>query len=395
MCFDKKRKKTGRIGIDFHVVDGRFQGSRSHVIELFSRVIELSPDLEFFLFLNSTDYLKTRAAAFRSRNVRLVRMPSMGPVRRLLWQLPRYVKRYSLDILHTQYILPIQLRCSGMVTIHDVLFETHPRYFEFLFRLRSRIMMRLSARRSDHVFTVSQYSMENICRLYGMAPKDVTVIPNGVDCRRFYPGDDGKEVLRRWGLSPGRYMLTVGRLEPRKNHSALLGAYASLALQDIPLVMVGQRDFGYAEMFRELERPELRSTVKVLEDVSDDELPILYRHARVFIFPSWAEGFGMPLLEAMASGVPVVSSNTTALAEVVGDAGVLVEPANVEAIANAIRMVLENEERELAMRLAGYARSAAFDWYASALRVRQRYLQCLGEKVESSAAGSLAFDKRG
>ena len=146
-------KQAPRIGIDFHVVDGIYQGSRTHVIDLFSEVIRISPDIHFVLFLANTDFLKKFSPVFSAANVELVHMPHTNPIKRLCLQLPIYQRKYRLDILHTQYILPIPSLAKGIVTIHDVLFESHPEYFTPLFILRSRILVRLSAWRAQHIFT--------------------------------------------------------------------------------------------------------------------------------------------------------------------------------------------------------------------------------------------------
>ena len=176
----------GKIGIDLHVVDGKFQGSRSHVIELFARVIDLSPDLEFFLFLDDINSLANLSPSFRQKNVHLIRMPSANPLKRLLWQLPNLSKQFDLDILHCQYVLPPILPCAGMVTIHDVLFETHPEFFESFFRLRSKLLMRHSAVKADHVFTVSDYSRFEIIRHFGIDDSCITVIFNAADPQRMF-----------------------------------------------------------------------------------------------------------------------------------------------------------------------------------------------------------------
>lgn len=367
----------GKIGIDFHVVDGKFQGSRSHVIELFGQVIDLSPDLEFFLFLNDTDYLRNLSASFRRENVHLVHMPSANPMKRLLWQLPSLAKRHDLDILHCQYILPPVLSCAGMVTIHDVLFETHPEYFERMFRLRSRILMRYSARRAAHVFTVSDYSKSEIASRFNLNGSCISVIHNAADPHRFFPGDAGRDIVERRGLRPGEYLLTVGRIEPRKNHGRLLKAYAALGANMPPLVIVGQLDSRRVDIHKMIGDLSLTDRVILIGDADDTELPALMRHARVFIYPAIAEGFGMPPLEAMACGVPVIVSNLTSLPEVVGDAGVLVDPLDTDALTKAISVTLNDVPSRSRLRQAGPERAQKFSWPESAKLVRERYLAYL------------------
>ena len=300
--------KIPRVGIDFHVVDGIFQGSRTFVLELFSEVIRISPDVHFVLFLENTDLLRAFSPIFTENNVELVYMSHANPIKRLCWQLPLLQRKYRLDIIHNQYILPIPCFSAGILTIHDILFESHPQYFKLLFKIRSSILVRFSAWRAKHIFTISEFSKREIISRYGIRPDNITMIYCGVDKTRFFEGDAGLDIVESRGFDSKGYLLSVGRLEPRKNHVALLRAYAKLHSVQLPLVIVGQPDFKFDEVYQVIQDLNLESRVHILSDVKDDELPAFYRHAKLFVYPSWAEGFGMPPLEAMASGVPVISS---------------------------------------------------------------------------------------
>lgn len=372
-----------KIGFDLHTVDGKFQGSRTHVIELFSRVARLCPELEFFALLNGVDRLLVDYPAFDLPNVRPVRLKHTGAVRRLVWELPRLQSRLRLDLLHSQYIIPIPSWSPAMVTIHDVLFESHPQYFIWSFRLRSRLMMRWAAYRAEHVFTVSNFSQREISRWYGLPPEKISVIPNGVDQRRFAPGPSGEEVLSAHGLKAGEYFLTVGRLEPRKNHLTLLRAYASLGKDAPPLIIIGQRDFGYREMISELANPEFVGRVVVFEDIRDDDLPAFYRNCLAFVYPSFAEGFGMPPLEAMASGAPVIVADNTALTEVVGDAGLLVDATDAPGLAQAMCTLWHDDVTRTRLKQAGLRRAHDFSWDTAAEQVAQCYRK-LGNERKSA-----------
>lgn len=366
-----------RVGIDFHVIDGIFQGSRTHVLELFSEVIRISPDIRFFLFLENTDLLRAVSPSFALPNVGIVHMPHTNPIKRLCWQLPVLQRKYRLNILHTQYILPISIFSVGIVTIHDILFETHPQYFTSLFRIRSRVLMRLSAWRASHIFTVSEFSRQEMLTHYRVAPEKISVIHNGIDEIRFYAGEAGKEIIESRNLVSKGYLLSVGRLEPRKNHVALLRAYARLQATTLPLVIIGQLHFGFDEVFQVIRDLHLESRVHILSDVKDDELPAFYRHAKLFVYPTWAEGFGMPPLEAMASGVPVISSNSTSIPEVVGDAAVLIDPGDIDALVNAMDHLLTDQEFYSDMQRRGIKQVKAFQWGVAAEKVRAVYLSVL------------------
>lgn len=370
-------KKIPRIGVDFHVVDGIFQGSRTHVLELFSEVIRISPKIHFVLFLENTDLLRAFSSIFSDANVELVHMSYANPIKRLCWQLPMLQRKYRLDILHTQYILPLPSFCAGMVTIHDILFETHPQYFAPLFRFRSTVLMRLSARRASHIFTVSEFSKQAMLSRYHIAPEKILVIHNGVDETKFYAGDAGRDIVEGRRLFSRGYILSVGRLEPRKNHVSLLRAYARLQDATLPLVIIGQLHFGFNEVFQVIQELGLESRVRILSDVKDEELPAFYRHAKLFVYPTWAEGFGMPPLEAMASGVPVISSDSTSIPEVVGDAAVLVSPGDIDALAEAIDHLLSDQKYYADMQQRGLKQVETFQWRAEAGKVRDVYLNAL------------------
>ncbi|MFN7197108.1 MAG: glycosyltransferase, partial [Hylemonella sp.] len=216
-----------RIGVDLHVFDGKFQGSRSHLIGIFGELTRLCPEFQFVFLLEKTAELG-RLPGFSEPNVERVHMPHAGALKRLGLQLPAQRRALKLDLLHTQYVMPLQPARGNAVTIHDVLFEPYPQFFGRLFVLRSRLLMRWSARAADLLFTVSDYSRAEIAQRYGVPAEKIGVLHKAVDRQVFFPGEAGAERVRARGLQPGGYLLTVGRIEPRKNHAALLRAYRLL-----------------------------------------------------------------------------------------------------------------------------------------------------------------------
>lgn len=364
-----------RIGVDFHAFDGKFQGSRSHLIGLYRAMVALCPDWAFVFFLDSVEALQA-LPGFNRPNVQCVRMPHANPFVRLGWQLPILRRRYHIDILHTQYIIPLWPGRGNAVTIHDILFEKHPEFFTPFFVWRSRWLFRRSARKADMVLTVSEYSRQEIAQCYGLELERIGLLLNAVDRTVFHPARaDESAVLARRELQPGGYLLTVGRIEPRKDHATLVEAYARLGASAPPLVIVGQRDFGYGAFEDALKALPPGAHVRVFDDVGDAELAVLMRHARLFVYPSLAEGFGMPPLEAMASGVPVVTSSSTALPEVVGNAGVTFPPGDVGALAGCLQSLLADEALRKALVAKGVARAQAFSWEEGARVLRATFLK--------------------
>lgn len=364
-----------RIGVDFHAFDGKFQGSRSHLIGLYRELVSLCPDFEFVLFLDHVEELMS-LPGFARPNVQCVRMRSANPLVRLAWQLPQLARRHRLDVLHTQYIVPLWPRCRTVVTIHDVLFEPYPEFFTPFFVWRSRWLFRRSAQVADAVMTVSEYSRQEIASRYRVPIDRIGLLLNAVDPEVFHPAtDEGGAILRRLHLQSQRYLLTVGRIEPRKDHVTLLKAYAQLGEGAPPLVIVGQRDFGSDAFDQALRALPAGCDVRVLSDVGDTDLPVLMQHALALAYPSRAEGFGMPPLEAMACGVPVVTTNSTALPEVVGDAGLLFRPGDVAGLAHQLLCLIEQPllREELSQR--ALARSRSFSWVRAAQELRQSFVQ--------------------
>jgi len=367
-----------RIGIDLHVAQGIFQGSRTHCLELFSRVVAITPEFDFFVFSADSQTLLSFSKSFALPHVTLVDMPKHSASFRLLWQLPRLALEYHLSLLHVQYIAPPVPFCKTAVTIHDILFESHPQYFERSFVLRSRLLMPFSARRSSALLTVSEFSRKALCDTYSIPLSKIHTIHNGVDTTRYVPGRTGHEQVEALGLNPGAYYLSVGRLEPRKNYPALLRAWAQMPVPRPPLVIVGQRHFQCGEIFDLIRSLHLEKSVTGLEEISDTQLPAIYRNARGFVYCSWAEGFGMPLLEAMASGVPVVSAANTALTEVCADAALLINPAHPQEIVDAITRLEANSELRDQLIERGLSRVQQFTWEQSAQTVHGTYSAIVG-----------------
>jgi glycosyltransferase involved in cell wall biosynthesis len=355
-----------RVGVDFHTWDGIFQGSRSHILGLYREAIALAPDFDFIFFLDGTASLRAAHAEFSATNVELVSMPHRPGPWRLGVQLPRLQWKHRIDLLHMQYRLPFVRTGDCAVTIHDILFETHPQFFLNSYVWESKVTFRHAARHARVLFSVSEFSKQEIATRYKVPPERIHVTRNGVDAHRFHPATAADPRLATLGLSHRGYLLTVGRLEPRKNHGTLIQAYAQLPMDAPPLVIVGQRDFGYDPIFKRIREAGLQNRVRLLENVRDDLLPVIVRHARLFVFPAFAEGFGIPVAEAMASGVPVITSNTTALPEVAGAAVLYASPNDLKALARLMQCLLSDGKLSDTMAAKGVEQVTKFKWRSSA-----------------------------
>jgi glycosyltransferase involved in cell wall biosynthesis len=285
----------------------------------------------------------------------------------------------GVDLFHaTDHLLPYLGRVPSVFTLYDLTYlltDTH----SSLNRLFLTLMVPRFLRAANGVITISESARSDLLHNYAIDPEKVRVIYGGVSpsFRPAMPAEQA-QVRAKYGL-PQHYMLTVGTIEPRKNLSRLLEAYRSLLdrRSDIDLVIVGRLGWRSDEFFASLRQLGLEQRVVLLHSVPDADLPVLYGLAEVFVFPSLYEGFGLPPLEAMACGTPVVASNRSSLPEVVGDAGIRVDPLDVAALAEAIEGVLTNPDLAQRLRAEGLVQAARFTWPAAAQATWQVYRDVL------------------
>jgi glycosyltransferase involved in cell wall biosynthesis len=259
---------------------------------------------------------------------------------------------------------PLAVR-RQVVTIHDCAFLDHPGHFQSAFARWYRWLLPQLARRVAHIITVSDFSKSRLIERLKISPEKVTVVPNGVD-ERFCPQSQAQvEQVRAKYQLPQRYVLSVGSLEPRKNLTRLLKAWHTVADKhpDITLVVAGTTN---QRAFRGVELDMPLPNVQFIGYVDYDDLPAIYAQAELFAYPSLYEGFGLPVLEAMACGAPVLCSRTTALPEVAGNAAAFVDPNDIASLADGICQLLADPARCAALREAGLRRAQGYSWNATA-----------------------------
>jgi glycosyltransferase involved in cell wall biosynthesis len=285
----------------------------------------------------------------------------------------------GITLFHaTEHLLPKLTRARSVFTLHDVAYLLFPQYHLLQNRLYLTLMMPRFLARADRVIAVSEASRRDALRFYRLNPEKVVVIPEGVE-PRFRPEPDPARLaaVRQKYALPERFILCVGTIEPRKNLPTLLEAYAALRPHHprLGLVLAGGKGWLYQSFFERLQSLGLETQTRVTLTgyVPDDDLPALINCAEVFAFPSVFEGFGLPPLEAMACGVPVVCSNASSLPEVVSDAGISLPPADPRAWAEALDRLLTDPVLHADLRTRGLARSRLFTWEAAALHTLQVY----------------------
>lgn len=269
------------------------------------------------------------------------------------------------------YYLPPFARGKKLLVVYDAVIKDHPETMSLKTRTMLKLTLKRSIKRADKIITISQFSKGQIVKHFGVTPEDIIVIPCAADEKRFYPIADRAGVQRRvcpkYGID-GKYFLYLGNLEPRKNITRLIEAY-SIAVKkksDLPLLVIaGGKSWQYKEIFDKVKSFDLSDKVIFTGYVDDDDVVLLMNGAEAFCFPSLYEGFGMPPLEAMACGTPVIVSNTTSLPEVVGECGISVDPYNVSEISDAL-IKMTDAEFNKEQRIAGIERAKAFSWKKSA-----------------------------
>jgi alpha-1,3-rhamnosyl/mannosyltransferase len=297
-----------------------------------------------------------------------------GGLARVGWALAAAARRSRVDVLHVQYTAPLRYRGPLVVTVHDLSFLALADAFRMRDRLALRTLVPRSIARARRVITDSEYSRRDIVATYGLRPDAVLVIGLAA-APRFRPLAEAEihATLRRHRLEPG-YVFSLGRLNRRKNLEGLLLAHDLLRSRRAvpPLVIAGKPDHGDADVRRRFQAGGDRG-VRWLGLVPDEDLPALYAGSGCFVFPSLFEGFGLPVLEAMACGTPVIASDRTALPELVGDAGLLVDPESVEALSAALARLLEDRPFALSLGRRGVERSRGYSWPETARRTLAVY----------------------
>ena len=364
-----------RIGIDVHAAEQDGSGNCTYIRGLVEALLSQDFENEYILYIidrNHRFYRNIRQDA----KVRLRSLRVENPLVRIPLFLGRATQRDSLDILHVQFIAPPRHRGKLVATIHDLGFLHLPRTFARFFVWRSRMFIRQTARRAARIITGSQFSKTDIAARYGLAPGKIEVIPCGVS-PRFGEAQDTSRIqktLAKYQIRPP-YILSVSRLNPRKNLVSLAGAFSRLKSElHLPhqLVLAGRSDYKTARTVA-LIKKAAGADILLAGFVDDEDLPALYQGADIFVYPSLFEGAGLPVLEAMAAGVPVIASNTTSLPEIVGDAGIAINPLSVDEIAQAIRRLATDRELREECRRKGRARAAGFTWDKAAQKTLRIY----------------------
>lgn len=374
-----------RIAIDAHSVGTKLGGNESYVTNLIEALAQIDTINQYTIYVTRPEAVERFGHRWPNFTVRTT-LPHT-PLIRIPLTLSRELREHPVDILHVQFTAPPFSPCPVVVSIHDLSFEHLPETFKRRSQMQLRLTVRRSARKASQVIALSEHGRNDIITTYGLDAEKVTAIPLAA-AAHFVPIKDEKELQRvrqTYGIE-GNYILSVGSIQPRKNLNRLIAAYSSLR-QTLPegklpqLVIVGKFAWLYEETVRAISEEGLSKSVILTGYVPEGDLPALYSGAVCFVYLSYFEGFGLPPLEAMKCGTPVIVGNRTSLPEVVGDAGILVDPFDVDHIAAAIARVLGNSDLRSQLSINGMQRARLFDWRDTARQTLAVYTKAAGLKV--------------
>lgn len=359
------------IGIDATALPPQPVGAGNYIIQLIRALAELGEETHYIVF--AQPHGRELIGLAEQDSLRFELVNEMQPAERLMWEqtrFPNLLRSSGVDLLHSlHYTMPLHHPVKQVVTLHDMTYFLYPALHTFSKRHFFRAFIRLSGKRADALLADSESTRQDAIRLAGIPAGKITTTPLGVTAE-FAPLED-TAVLRRVAEKyqlPERFILFVGLLEPRKNVITLLRAFQEerAQLQGRRLVIVGRKGWMYNQLQQIVDELNLGLDVHFTGYVDQADLPAVYNLADVFVYPSIYEGFGLPVLEAMACGTPVITTNVSSMPEITGDAGILVPPEDPSALGSALRSLLADPTRRQKVAKEGLERAATFTWRRTA-----------------------------
>jgi glycosyltransferase involved in cell wall biosynthesis len=372
-----------QIGIDATALPPQTVGAGYYILNLVRALSRIETGLKFKIIVQP--HGRELLDIPERDDFTFVEVASMSPGNRLLWEqvsLSSLVRREGVDLLHSlHYTRPLMLPVRSAVTFHDMTFFLFPHLHTRSKRVFFPQAIRTSAKKADALLAVSESTRQDAIRLLDIPPDRITTTPLGVD-PAFCPTPDPirlENVRRKYHL-PEKFILYVGLIEPRKNLPLLIRAYKSMLEEGIEqkLVIVGRYGWMYDQVLDQISTLEIGESVHFTGYVERNDLPFVYNLASVFAYPTLYEGFGLPVLEAMACGVPVVTSAVSSLPEIVAEAGVLVPPQDEQALCSSVLTVLRDEVLQRRLSEAGAKRAGLFTWHKTAQATLEVYQRVLG-----------------
>ncbi len=370
-----------RFAVDAHAIGRHLTGNEVYVRSLLEAFAAIDQDSEFVAYVSASGAEHQIPARFRVRTV------ASNPYARLGWDLARLVRQDKPDLVHVQYTAPLLTAVPVVTTVHDVSFLEHPEFFTVSRRTQLRLTVARTVRSAAKILTVSEFSRDSILRAYDIPPDKVRVVPNAASpvFRPIGREKAKKAVAGTLGFEQP-FVLCVGDMVPRKNQTGLIEAFSRLVRNNpqFPhhLVLTGNLNWNTPRVKEAAAASGIASRIHFTGFVPDGDLLNLYNACECFVFPSLYEGFGMPILEAMACGKAVLCSNTSAMPEVADGAGLLFNPHAPADMERAMRDVLIDAELRGRMERLGLQRASLFSWQKSARATLDAYREAVAAPIQ-------------
>jgi glycosyltransferase involved in cell wall biosynthesis len=372
-----------RIGIDARTISEK-GGCRTYVLNLIKNLLKVDKENKYIIFYNKSEHLGT----FKETEEYLVR-PGQKYFQLIYDHLsmPLAVRKYKLDLIHTpksatSFFYPIK----NVVTILDVIPLLYPETERFPNRLYWKIQIPVAIKKADIIITISRSAKKDICQMFNVSENKIKVVYLCYN-ERMKPIDASDRILKKVKEKyhlPDKFILFVGTIQPRKNLDKLFRAYALLKngnkINNSKLVICGRFGWFYKPLLNLLNELKIKKDIKFLNFIPDSELPYIYSLAELFVYPSQYEGFGLPVLEAMACGVPVITSNSSSLPEVAGNSAIKIDPRDTQGLSDSIRQVLFNEKIKNTLVKRGLEQAKKFSWGKCAKETLKIYEKIYNEK---------------
>ena len=356
-------------------------------LELIKNLQVLDKENEYFIFVKPD---KDNTVIKETENFKIVEIEGDSYPIWEQFKLPKIAKAYNCDVLHcTSNTAPINVKIPLVTTLHDVIFKeitvlkqlnSSASWYQKIGNLYRRFIANAVIRKSNQLITVSNFEKQNISNIYKLDDTKIQTVHNGVNTSfaSSIRENQKDEVKRKYGL-PEQFLLHIGNTDPRKNTARVLKAfynYVNATSEDLKLVLVGLNETKLKSILKDtsLEK-ELADKIVLTGYVSDEDLPVIFNLAEIFLFPSLREGFGIPIIEAMACGVPVITSNTSSMPEVAGEAACLVNPKSEKEIFEAIQNIQSNKAYKNELIQKGFKQYQLFSWENAAKKVLEIYQQ--------------------